>query len=69
MSTIKIINNQTDEHKVNIGNNTLAFMSSQTKLDDEGKTIVIDEAMHILRKCIAPGVKSDITNLSFASKV
>lgn len=64
MSTIKIINNLSDEHKVSIGNNTLAFMSSQTKLDDEGKTIVIDEAMHILRKCIAPGVKSDITNIA-----
>ncbi len=50
--------------KVSIGERTLSFMESNTKLKDEGKVIVIDEARRILEHCIVPGHKDNITNIA-----
>ena len=47
-----------------IGERTLEFITSQTKLDDEGKAIVVDEAQKILKHCIYPGYKEQITNIA-----
>ena len=50
--------------KVMIGERTQAFIETQTKLDDEGKTSVISEAQNILSHCISPGVNDNITNIA-----
>lgn len=47
-----------------MGDRTLDFMGSNTKLKEEGKVIVIDEAQNILKHCIAPGYKDNITNIA-----
>lgn len=64
-TTIQVINpiNKQENHVV-VGENTLTFMESQTKLDDEGKSVVIDEAIKILSHCVKPGVKNSITNIA-----
>ena len=65
MSTIKIIdNNQETNSRLKIGDNTLHFMDMQKGIDDDGKAVIIDEAMHILKQCIKPGVKDNITNIA-----
>lgn len=64
-STIKVINPiSTQNNNVKIGNNTLHFMESQTKLDEESKCIIISEAMKILSHCIKPGTNGSITNIA-----
>ena len=45
--------------KVMIGERTQAFIETQAKLDDEGKTSVISEAQNILSHCISPGVNEN----------
>lgn len=65
MSTIQIIdNNQETNSRLKIGENTLHFMDMQKGIDDDGKAVIIDEAMHILKQCIKPGVKDNITNIA-----
>ena len=64
MQTIQIEKDDPQEHPISIGENTLSFIKNQTKLDDDGKTIVIDEAMNILKHCIVPGINSEITNIA-----
>ena len=65
MSTIQIIdNNQETNSRLKIGENTLHFMDMQKGVDDDGKAVIIDEAMHILKQCIKPGVKDNITNIA-----
>lgn len=65
MATIQVIHPiNSQKNKVIVGNNTLAFMESQTKLDEEDKIIVIDEAMKILSHCVKPGDKNSITNIA-----
>lgn len=65
MSTIQIIdNNQGTNSRLKIGENTLHFMDMQKGIDDDGKAVIIDEAMHILKQCIKPGVKDNITNIA-----
>ena len=50
--------------KTLIGERTTAFIESQTKLDEDGKITVVDEALGVLKHCIAPGVKESITNIA-----
>lgn len=50
--------------KPSIGPRTMGFMNRQDKLEDEGKLIIIDEALNILRHCLVPGYKGNITNLA-----
>ena len=65
MSTIQIIdNNQETNSRLKIGESTLHFMDMQKGIDDDGKAVIIDEAMHILKQCIKPGVKDSITNIA-----
>lgn len=65
MSTIQIIDdNQITNSQLKIGENTLHFMDMQKGIDDDGKAVIIDEAMHILKHCIKPGVKDNITNIA-----
>ena len=64
MDTIQIVKTDTDELCAKIGKNTVDFMSRQTKLDDEAKSVIIDEAQKILNKCIRPGKSGDITNIA-----
>lgn len=64
-SSIKIIEPVVKQSKqIVVGENTLRFMDSQTKLDDESKSVLIDEAMEILSHCIEPGVEGSITNIA-----
>lgn len=64
MSTIKIVNSTSSANMVQIGTNTLTFMKGQTKLSEQGKCVVIDEAKNILEKCIKPGLHESITNIA-----
>lgn len=64
MSTIKITSKGSNANHIQIGENTLAFIQKQTKLTEDGKLKVIDEAMNILEKCIKPGVHDSITNIA-----
>ena len=65
MSTIQIIDDdQESNSRLKIGENTLHFMDMQKGIDDDGKAVIIDEAMHILKQCIKPGVKDNITNIA-----
>ena len=68
MQTIQIEKDDPQEHPISIGENTLSFIKNQTKLDDDGKTIVIDEAMNILKHCIVPGINSEITNIAIGTE-
>lgn len=65
---ISIIGNTQDINhrfsKAMVGERTQAFIETQTKLDDEGKTSVVSEAQDILSHCISPGVNDNITNIA-----
>lgn len=65
---ISIIGKSTEEKhrfsKVIIGKRTEAFIQSQSKLDDDGKITVVSEAQDVLKHCIAPGIKDNITNIA-----
>lgn len=63
-STIELITPIHDPCQIKVGDRTVAFMQSQTKLDDEGKDIVIEEAMKILSHCVPPGHNANITNIA-----
>lgn len=63
-STIEILNPIHHSQRIKVGDRTVAFMDSQTKLDDSGKEIVIEEAMKILGHCIPPGSNDNITNIA-----
>lgn len=63
-STIELLTPLYGPHKVHIGERTVAFMNSQTKLDEAGKDIIIEEAMKILEHCILPGCNDNITNIA-----
>lgn len=47
-----------------IGERTLAFINSQTKLDDDAKFTIIEEAQEILSHCVRPGIQESITNIA-----
>lgn len=47
-----------------IGERTMAFMNSQTKLDEDGKLTIMEEAQDILSHCILPGTNDSITNIA-----
>lgn len=47
-----------------IGDRTMAFMNSQTKLDEDGKLTLMEEAQDILSHCILPGTNDSITNIA-----
>lgn len=47
-----------------IGERTIEFINSQSKLDDDSKVGVISEAQDVLSHCIAPGIKDNITNIA-----
>ena len=65
---ISIISKSTEGNhrfsKVIIGERTETFIQSQSKLDDDGKMTVVSEAQGILKHCIAPGIKDNITNIA-----
>ena len=65
---IKIISSSSQHNpkfaQPRIGERTISFMESNSKLKEEGKIIVIDEAQQILKHCIAPGYKDNITNIA-----
>ena len=65
---ISIIGKSTEKKhrfsKVIIGKRTEAFIQSQSKLDDDGKITVVSEAQDVLKHCIAPGIKDNITNIA-----
>ena len=65
---ISIISKSTEGNhrfsKVIIGERTETFIQSQSKLDDDGKMTVVSEAQDILKHCIAPGIKDNITNIA-----
>lgn len=63
-STIELITPIHNPKQIKVGDRTVAFMQSQTKLDDEGKDIVIEEAMKILSHCVPPGQNANITNIA-----
>ena len=63
-STIELITPIHNPNQIKVGDRTVAFMQSQTKLDDEGKDIVIEEAMKILSHCVPPGQNANITNIA-----
>ena len=50
--------------KTLIGERTESFINSQNKLDEDGKVTVVSEAQNVLKHCIAPGVKDNITNIA-----
>lgn len=63
-STIELINSIHTPSQIKVGDRTVDFMQSQTKLDDESKDILIEEAMKILSHCVAPGINRNITNIA-----
>lgn len=63
-STIEILTPKAAAQQITVGDRTISFMQSQNKLDDEGKEIIIDEAIKILRRCVKPGIKDNITNIA-----
>lgn len=63
-STIELLTPFYGPHKIHVGERTVAFMDSQTKLDAAGKDIIIEEAMKILEHCILPGSNDNITNIA-----
>lgn len=62
--TIELITPIHNPNQIKVGDRTVSFMQSQTKLDDEGKDIVIEEAMKILSHCVPPGHNANITNIA-----
>lgn len=64
MATIKILDNKATSNRLMIGENTIHFMDLQKGLDDEGKAVIIEEAMHVLKQCIRPKVDDNITNIA-----
>ena len=62
--TIELIPPIHNPNQIKVGDRTVSFMQSQTKLDDEGKDIVIEEAMKILSHCVPPGHNANITNIA-----
>ena len=63
-STIELITPIHNPNQIKVGDRTVDFMQSQTKLEDEGKDIVIEEAMKILSHCVPPGQNDNITNIA-----
>lgn len=63
-STIELITPIHNPTQIKVGDRTVAFMQSQTKLDEEGKDIVIEEAIKILSHCVLPGRNANITNIA-----
>ncbi len=65
---IRIINSTSESNhhfsEVKIGERTKSFISSQNKLNEEGKISIISEAQEILKHCISPGIKDNITNIA-----
>lgn len=47
-----------------IGERTMAFMNSQSKLDEDSKFTIMEEAQDILSHCIRPGIQGSITNIA-----
>lgn len=64
MATIQILENKNNGTRLKIGENTLHFMNMQSGIDDEGKAVIIDEAMHVLRQCVSPNKNDSITNIA-----
>ena len=64
MATIQILENKNNGIRLKIGENTLHFMNMQSGIDDEGKAVIIDEAMHVLRQCVSPNKNDSITNIA-----
>ena len=64
MATIKILDNKATSNRLMIGENTIHFMDLQKGLDDDGKAVIIEEAMHFLKQCIRPKVYDNITNIA-----
>lgn len=64
MATIQILDDKRKNHRLQIGQNTLHFMNMQSNINDDGKTVIIDEAMHVLYQCVAPEKKDSITNIA-----
>lgn len=64
MATIKILDNKATSNRLMIGENTIHFMDLQKGLDDDGKAVIIEEAMHVLKQCIRPKVDDNITNIA-----
>lgn len=63
-TTITILDNNATSNHLRIGENTLHFMDLQKELDDDSKTVIIEEAMHILKQCIYPTTNDNITNIA-----
>lgn len=64
---INIIGLNSVSHKFSetkIGERTNTFIASQKKLNDDGKLVIISEAQSILKHCLAPGEKGNITNIA-----
>ncbi len=53
-----------NQQNVHIGELTNDFIQRQVKLTDSAKESVMNEAVDILRHCVAPGVKNTITHLA-----
>lgn len=62
--TIELLTPIHNPNQVKVSEKTISFMRSQTKLDDEGKDIIIEEAMKILSHCVSPGRNENITNIA-----
>ena len=63
-NTIEVINPVHNPNQIKIGDRTVAFMQSQTKLDEDSKDIIIEEAIKILSHCTIPGRNGHITNIA-----
>ena len=61
---IQILDNAGQRTLLEIGVNTLNFMEGQIGLKDKAKTTIIDEAMHVLQRCISPQKEGCITNIA-----
>lgn len=62
--TIELLNPIHNPNQIKVGERTISFMQSQTKLDETDKEIVIEEAMKILNHCVPSGHNGNITNIA-----
>ncbi|WP_373818864.1 Z1 domain-containing protein [Porphyromonas loveana] len=63
-SIIEVVKNTQAPCQIKMGDRTISFMESQSKLNQDGRDLIMAEAVKILRRCIPPGEIDNITNIA-----
>lgn len=63
-SIIEVVKNTQALCQIKMGERTISFMKSQSKLNQDGRDLITAEAVKILSRCIPPGKIGNITNIA-----